>query len=395
MLSLETRSIIKATAPVLAQHGTTITTEFYRSLFEAHPELLNVFNHANQAKGRQQTALANTVYAAAVHIDNLETILPSVVQIAHKHVSLGIVPEQYPIVGEYLLKAIKTVLGDAATPEIINAWAEAYGVIADVFISVEAGMYKKAEQQQNGWKLFKEFKVVGKVQESDAITSFYLQPADGSKVPVYKPGQYISVRVHIPGETYMMIRQYSLSKAADEESFRISVKRESDQDPNGKVSVYLHEQLEVGGTIEVTPPAGEFVLNEDCSTPVIMLAGGVGITPLMSMTERLLQSASAREITFLHAARSEKEAAFVKELQQLSASHEELTYQSFFSDTDNAFITRDVLAELPKSADIYVCGPVGFMESMIANLVALGFSEEQIHYEFFGPAMPVKALTTA
>jgi len=395
MLSLETRSIIKATAPVLAQHGTTITTEFYRSLFEAHPELLNVFNHANQAKGRQQTALANTVYAAAVHIDNLETILPSVVQIAHKHVSLGIVPEQYPIVGEYLLKAIKTVLGDAATPEIINAWAEAYGVIADVFISVEAGMYKKAEQQQNGWKLFKEFKVVGKVQESDAITSFYLQPADGSKVPVYKPGQYISVRVHIPGETYMMIRQYSLSKAADEESFRISVKRESDQDPNGKVSVYLHEQLEVGGTVEVTPPAGEFVLNEDCSTPVIMLAGGVGITPLMSMTERLLQSASAREITFLHAARSEKEAAFVKELQQLSASHEELTYQSFFSDTDNAFITRDVLAELPKSADIYVCGPVGFMESMIANLVALGFSEEQIHYEFFGPAMPVKALTTA
>ncbi|WP_392455434.1 NO-inducible flavohemoprotein [Chryseomicrobium aureum] len=395
MLSLETRSIIKATAPVLAQHGTTITTEFYRSLFEAHPELLNVFNHANQAKGRQQTALANTVYAAAVHIDNLETILPSVVQIAHKHVSLGIVPEQYPIVGEYLLKAIKTVLGDAATPEIINAWAEAYGVIADVFISVEAGMYKKAEQQQNGWKLFKEFKVVGKVQESDAITSFYLQPADGSKVPAYKPGQYISVRVHIPGETYMMIRQYSLSKAADEESFRISVKRESDQDPNGKVSVYLHEQLEVGGTIEVTPPAGEFVLNEDRSTPVIMLAGGVGITPLMSMTERLLQSASAREITFLHAARSEKEAAFVKELQQLSASHEELTYQSFFSDTDNAFITRDVLAELPKSADIYVCGPVGFMESMIANLVALGFSEEQIHYEFFGPAMPVKALTTA
>lgn len=395
MLSLETRSIIKATAPVLAQHGTTITTEFYRSLFEAHPELLNVFNHANQAKGRQQTALANTVYAAAVHIDNLEAILPSVVQIAHKHVSLGIVPEQYPIVGKYLLKAIKTVLGDAATPEIMNAWAEAYGVIADVFISVEAGMYKKAEEQKNGWKLFKDFKVVDKVQESGAITSFYLQPADGSKVPAYKPGQYISVRVHIPGETYMMIRQYSLSKAADEESFRISVKRESDQDPNGKVSVYLHEQLEVGGTVEVTPPAGEFVLNEDRSTPVIMLAGGVGITPLMSMTERLLQSASAREITFLHAARSEKEAAFVKELQQLSASHEELTYQSFFSDTDNAFITRDVLAELPKSADIYVCGPVGFMESMIANLVSLGFSEEQIHYEFFGPAMPVKALTTA
>ncbi|WP_313641946.1 globin domain-containing protein, partial [Paenibacillus sp.] len=93
MLSQQSRDIVKSTAPVLAEHGTTITTVFYRNLFEAHPELLNVFNHANQAQGRQQAALANAVYAAAVHIDNLENILPAVVQIAHKHVSLGIKPE--------------------------------------------------------------------------------------------------------------------------------------------------------------------------------------------------------------------------------------------------------------------------------------------------------------
>lgn len=394
MLSQETRTIIKATAPVLAQHGTTITTEFYRSMFEAHPELLNVFNHANQAKGRQQTALANTVYAAAVHIDNLEAILPSVVQIAHKHVSLGIVPEQYPIVGEFLLKAIKTVLGDAATPEIINAWAEAYGVIADVFISVEKGMYDQAAEQNGGWRLFKDFTVVEKVQESDLITSFYLKPADGSTVPTYQPGQYISVRVKIPGEQYMMIRQYSLSKAADAETFRISVKREDDQDPNGKVSVYLHDQLEVGGVVEVTPPAGEFVLDESRQTPVVFLAGGVGITPLMSMTERLLQTSANRPIHFYHAARSEKDAAFADALTKLDAEQEHLSYISFFSETDGQFITREVLANVPQNADIYVCGPVGFMESMIANLIDLGFSQEQIHYEFFGPSMALKALAT-
>ncbi|OZS78606.1 nitric oxide dioxygenase [Tetzosporium hominis] len=394
MLSQETRTIIKATAPVLAQHGTTITTEFYRSMFEAHPELLNVFNHANQAKGRQQTALANTVYAAAVHIDNLEAILPSVVQIAHKHVSLGIVPEQYPIVGEFLLKAIKTVLGDAATPEIINAWAEAYGVIADVFISVEKGMYDQAAEQNGGWRLFKDFTVVEKVQESDLITSFYLKPADGSTVPTYQPGQYISVRVKIPGEQYMMIRQYSLSKAADAETFRISVKREDDQDPNGKVSVYLHDQLEVGGVVEVTPPAGEFVLDESRQTPVVFLAGGVGITPLMSMTERLLQTSANRPIHFYHAARSEKDAAFADALTKLDAEQEHLSYISFFSETDGQFITREVLANIPQNADIYVCGPVGFMESMIANLIDLGFSQEQIHYEFFGPSIALKALAT-
>lgn len=394
MLSQETRTIIKSTAPVLAEHGTAITTEFYRSMFVAHPELLNVFNHANQAKGRQQTALANTVYAAAVHIDNLEAILPSVVQIAHKHVSLGIVPEQYPIVGEFLLKAIKTVLGDAATPDIIQAWAEAYGVIADVFISVEKGMYDQAASQEGGWKLFKDFTVVDKVKESDLITSFYLKPADGASVPSYQPGQYISVRVKIPGEDYLMIRQYSLSTAGNSETFRISVKREDDLDPNGKVSLYLHNQLEVGATVEVTPPAGEFVLDESRHTPVVFLAGGVGVTPLMSMTERLLQTSANRPIHFYHAARSEKDAAFKDTLTKLDAEKEELTYISFFSETDGQFITREVLANVPQNADIYVCGPIGFMESMIANLLQLGFQSEQIHYEFFGPSMAIKALAT-
>ena len=132
MLSQETITIIKSTVPVLAQHGKTITTVFYKNMFEAHPELLNIFNHANQSKGRQQNALAGLVYAAAANIDNLGAVLPAVVQVAHKHKSLNITPEQYPIVGYHLLGAIKEVLGDAATPEIIGAWGEAYEVIAGV-----------------------------------------------------------------------------------------------------------------------------------------------------------------------------------------------------------------------------------------------------------------------
>ena len=174
---------------------------------------LNVFNHANQSQGRQQTALANTVYAAAANIDNLGAIIPAVVQIAHKHKSLGITPDQYPIVGYHLLGAIKEVLGDAATPEIIEAWGEAYGVIADVFIGIEKEMYDKAEQAEGGWRTFKEFIIADKVVESDVITSFYLKPADGKKLPSYKPGQYITVRVKIPGEEYTLNRQYSLSQA--------------------------------------------------------------------------------------------------------------------------------------------------------------------------------------
>ncbi|WP_151734181.1 NO-inducible flavohemoprotein [Paenibacillus tengchongensis] len=387
MLSEQTREIVKSTAPVLAEHGTTITTVFYRNMLAAHPELLNVFNHANQVQGRQQAALANAVYAAAVHIDNLENILPAVVQIAHKHVSLGIKPEQYPIVGEFLLKAIKEVLGDAATPEILKAWEEAYGVIADAFIGVEADMYKTAREQEHGWNFFKPFTVARKIRESENITSFYLKPADGSKVPDYKPGQYISVRVSIPGEEYMMIRQYSLSQAPADDEFRISVKREENQDSNGVVSLYLHQQLNEGDTVEVSPPAGEFVLDTAKTTPVAFISGGVGITPMMSMFETVAAATPERPTVFLHSARNESLAAFRADVEKHAAAMSHVETKFFYSGGPDGIITGETLGKyVDITGDAYVCGPVPFMEAMIRGLRALGMKEEQIHYEFFGPA---------
>ena len=393
MLSENTKSIIKATVPVLEQHGTAITTVFYKNLFEAHPELLNIFNHANQAKGRQQAALANTVYAAAVHIDNLEAILPAVVQIANKHVSLGIKPEHYPIVGEYLLKAIKEVLGDAATDDIINAWAEAYGMIADAFIGVEKEMYEKAENQENGWKFFKDFVVVDKVKESENITSFYLKPADGSNVPAYQAGQYISVRLSIPGEKYLFNRQYSLSQAVKPDQFRISVKREADNDPNGRVSGYLHEEVNIGDTIEVSAPAGEFVLDAEKDTPVAFVSGGVGITPMMSMFETVATLTPERPTVFLHAARNESLHAFDKDIQKYAATMDNVAYKTLYSDMPEGYITREVLEEcVDITGDVYVCGPVPFMEAMIQELRGLGMKDHQIHFEFFGPAVALQAV---
>lgn len=194
-------------------------------MFSNHPELLNIFNHANQQKGRQQTALANAVLAAAKHIDELEAILPAVKLIAHKHRSLGIKPEQYPIVGENLLAAIKEVLGDAATDEILSAWEEAYQEIANVFIKVEKELYEEAENQKGGFRDFKEFEIIKKVPESSLITSFYLKPKDGVPVPSYLPGQYITVRLRIPGDQYLSNRQYSLSCGPFHDYFRISVKK--------------------------------------------------------------------------------------------------------------------------------------------------------------------------
>ncbi|MHA6259878.1 NO-inducible flavohemoprotein [Sporosarcina sp. CAU 1771] len=388
MLSQETIQIIKSTVPVLEQHGKTITTTFYKNMFEANPELLNVFNHVNQSQGRQQTALANTVYAAAANIDNLGAILPTVVQIAHKHKSLGITPEQYPIVGYHLLGAIKEVLGDAATPEIIGAWGEAYGVIADAFIGIEKDMYEDAEKQDGGWKTFKEFIITDKIVESDVITSFYLEPKDGEKLPSYKPGQYITVRLDIPGEEYTLNRQYSLSQAENGKCYRISVKREDEFNPNGKVSVYLHNHLNIGDSLEVSVPAGDFYLDTDGANPVTLISGGVGITPMMSMYETIAKNTPERPVAFLHSARTRQHQAFNDRVHKLHETMSASSYSVLYSEEGDGFITREFLASnVLTDSDIYVCGPTPFMQSVIKDLYAIGIPTERVHFEFFGPAV--------
>lgn len=385
MLQQKTIDIIKATVPVLEVHGLTITKTFYKNMFTNHPELLNIFNHTNQEKGRQQAALANTVYAAAVHIENLQAIVPAVMQIAHKHRSLGVLPEHYPIVGQHLLGAIKEVLGDAATDEILDAWGKAYGVIADIFIQVEEDLYKAAEAN-GGWRLFKPFKVINKVQESDLVTSFYLAPIDGSKLPAYEAGQYIGVRLQMPGEQYLMNRQYTVSQPSGSNEYKISVKRENDTTPNGKVSNYLHDQIQIGDTFDVSAPAGVFTL-KNSTEPVVFLSGGIGVTPLNSMLQTIN---NGRPVTFIQAARNEKVIA-LQETIQAKINEIDGTYTALYSDNDE-FATQELIAQyLPENADVYVCGPTPFMEAVVQSLNNLNVPTDRIHYEFFGPAMQLNA----
>ncbi|MHC0037793.1 NO-inducible flavohemoprotein [Pseudoneobacillus sp. C159] len=398
MLDQKTIEIVKSTVPVLEKHGEAITTKFYQLMFGNHPELLNIFNHANQKQGRQQKALASTVYAAAKYIDNSETIIPVVKQIGHKHRSLGIKPEHYPIVGKHLLLAIKDVLGDAATDEIMNAWAKAYSVIADAFISVEAEMYNEASSQQGGWDGFRNFVVDRKVKESDVITSFYLKPEDANEMATFLPGQYISIKLEVDGEAYTHIRQYSLSDAPGKDYYRISVKRESGSSkPNGTVSNYLHDQVVVGDILKVSAPAGDFVLDTSCDSPVVLISGGVGLTPIISMLKTIVEVQPERKVTFIHAAENGKLHALREEVEAISALENVKSFVFYASPTkedresnrfdQEGYITKDWLEKnIPvKNTDFYFCGPIAFMKIINRSLKDLGVSEQQIHFEFFGP----------
>ncbi|MGZ9583294.1 NO-inducible flavohemoprotein [Paenibacillus marinisediminis] len=401
MLSEKTIQIIKSTVPVLEVHGQAITKRFYQMMFTNHPELLNVFNHANQKQGRQQAALANAVYAAAAHIDNLEAILPAVKQIGHKHRSLGIKAESYPIVGENLLAAIKDVLGDAATDEIINAWAEAYGVISDAFISVEAEMYNQAEQQEGGWSDFRAFTVAKKVKESDVITSFYLVPQDGKAVASFSPGQYVTVKINIPGEEYTFNRQYSLSDAPGKPYYRISVKREDTNPdlPAGKVSVYLHDSIQENDTMMLSAPAGDFTLHQSDDQEVVLISGGVGLTPMISMLNTLVEHQPQRSVKYIHSAINSSVHAMKEHVDALARQHQQLSvYTCYERPTEHdvfgtdyhkeGFIDQNWLQSIISSTDakFYFTGPRPFMKAVYQALLAINVPAEKIHFEFFGPA---------
>ena len=143
MLDAKTIELVKSTVPALKEHGLTITQTFYKNMFEQNPEVKPMFNMAKQASGAQPKALAMSVLAAAQNIDKLENITPVVAKIAEVHCDCLVKEEHYPIVGKHLLVAIKEVLGDAATDEIIVAWGKAYEVIARVFIEAEKEVYAK------------------------------------------------------------------------------------------------------------------------------------------------------------------------------------------------------------------------------------------------------------
>ncbi|MBH0047131.1 MULTISPECIES: NO-inducible flavohemoprotein [unclassified Pseudoalteromonas] len=389
MLSDKTIEIVKSTVPLLAEAGTVVTDHFYKRLFSHNPELKNIFNMANQDTGRQQFALFNALAAYAQNIDNLAVLKEALTRINHKHTSLNILPEHYPIVGAHLIGTLKELLPEQFTPDVEYAWREAYGVLADICITEEAALYEHSKNKHGGWAGTRQFEITNKQAESELVTSFTLTPVDGEAVITHKPGQYLGIKVKPEGAEYEEIRQYSISQKSNAKNYRISVKKELQPKP-GMVSNYLHS-LEQGTIVELYPPAGDFFLRNNTS-PAVLISAGVGQTPMLAMLETLLSDNSNQEIMYLHACENTQQHSFSKYLNELNAVYNRLQTMTWFNQaTEGADFTglmnlNAVQAQLPLSnGDFYLCGPAGFMAFIKNQLLELGVKNEQIHYEVFGP----------
>ena len=389
MLNASDRAIVKSTVPLLESGGEALTTYFYKKLLTRYPQVQPLFNQAHQASGDQPRALANGVLMYARHIDQLDQLGDLVAKIINKHVALQILPEHYPLVGECLLEAIREVLGaEIATDEVISAWGKAYGQLADILMGAEESIYDEKAKALGGWRGSREFKVVAKVPESAEITSFYFAPADGQPILAFTAGQYIGMQLFVEGKEIR--RNYSLSALGGNNQYRISVKRE----PGGRASNYLHDQLNVGDSINLFTPSGEFTLVHN-DKPLVLISGGVGITPTLAMLEAALET--QRPIHFIHCARNGSVHAFRDWIEDLAGKHPQLKRFYCYSEDDGVSPAAHAVGLLDQArleqwlpanrdVDAYFLGPKGFMAAMKRQLKAAGVPETQARYEFFGPA---------
>lgn len=394
MLSITARPYIEASVPVLREHGLAITGAFYRNLFSEYPELTNLFNMGNQAQGTQQQSLAAAVFAYAANIDNAEALRPVIDRIAHKHASLGIKPEHYPIVGRHLLGAIRQTLGAAATAPLLDAWAEAYGLLADTLMAREKALHQ-AHAVPAGELM--QVKVSQVRHESENVKSFTLVAQHGKSLLPFRPGQYVSVAVDL-ADGARQLRQYSLSDAAAKPYYRITVKRETGgaSSPSGQVSNWLHARLKVGDELSISAPFGDFAPAVDADEPLVLLSAGVGITPMIATLNHLAQHRPGHAVVFAHAARSKLHHSHIVDIETALESMPNLRVVTFYEVMSAAHRhAPDIIAgemritDIPlwnrETANVYLCGPIGFMKKQWQQLLDAGVPRDRLHREVFGP----------
>ncbi|MFJ1863236.1 globin domain-containing protein [Streptomyces sp. NPDC088097] len=391
MLSEKSTATVRATLPAVGAAIGDIAELFYAKLFAAHPALLrDLFNRGNQNTGLQKQALAGSIAAFAGHLVERPDTRPDVMlnRIAHKHASLGVTREQYPVVHEHLFAAIAEVLGEAVTPEVARAWDEVYWLMANALAAAEERLY--AEQRVVAGDVWREWTVVARIEETADCATFHLLPADGGRPPAAKPGQYVSVQVELP-DGARQIRQYSLSCAPGSPVRALTVKRAGGPatgGPAGEVSHHLHAHVRAGGTLRVSAPYGDLVLR-DSGAPVLLASAGIGCTPMLSMLEHLADTGHGAPVTVLHADRSPADHA-------LRADHRALTHK--LSDARAHFWYEESgeagdgvghmdLGAVPVApgTSAYLCGPLPFMRGVRAQLIAKGVAPADVHYEVFGP----------
>ncbi|KAB8332738.1 2Fe-2S iron-sulfur cluster binding domain-containing protein [Scytonema tolypothrichoides VB-61278] len=279
-----------------------------------------------------------------------------------------------------------------------------FGLVMTSQASQETSVSTEVTPSSKIWKDWRNFVVVRKVKESEEITSFYLQPEDKGEIPNFQPGQFLTIKLDIPGQNKPVIRTYSLSDYSDlSEYYRLSIKREPTPKgldvPPGVASNFMHDRIQEGSIIPAKPPNGKFVLDLKKSIPAVLISNGVGITPMMSMAKAVTRLNPNRPIWFVHGARDGRFHAFREEVTGLAQQNSNLNVHFRYSrptpeDEGHYHSVGYVDAALIKQlvgqeAEYFLCGSPSFMQSIMQGLKESGVPDSRIFFEAFGKPMKV------
>jgi ferredoxin-NADP reductase len=263
---------------------------------------------------------------------------------------------------------------------------------------------QEAEQARHVWNGWRKFTVARKTRECEDVCSFHLIPHDGRPLPPFKPGQYLTFSLNIPGRDKPVVRCYSISDAPRPDRYRVTIKKEKPPPdkpdvPPGLGSTYFCDVVKEGDILDVKAPAGHFCLDLARNTPVVLIGGGVGVTPVLAMAKAVAALQPGREVWFFYGVRNRREHMHKEEIEQLAARHDNIRLHVCYSRPGEGDVKgRDyqhegrVTPELIKSLlpsnnyEFYLCGNGAFMKSITDGLEAWGVPEKDVHFEAFGPA---------
>jgi ferredoxin-NADP reductase len=325
-----------------------------------------------------------------------------------------------PFAAALFLVGLTAYVGLLAVRELkATRLASATAVIEHDFFRervLELSERRKRDQQkaERTWDGFRKFVIARKAPEPGDICSFYLEPHDRQPLPAFSPGQYLTFRLNIAGQPKPVIRCYSLSDAPRPDFFRVTIKRIGPPPgkPDGKpglASSHFHDQFDEGDIVDVKAPAGQFFLDPREETPVVLIGGGIGLTPMLSMLNAIVEAGVQRDVWFFYGLRHRGEHVMAEHLKRIAADNPNVQMHICYSDPrpgedregEHYRHAERVSIDLFKrtmpsnAANFYLCGPPPMMQSLVEGLGAWGVPPERIHYEAFGPASVKSAAAPA